>query len=124
MVLAGIADISSEPVLVSTMVSEMPHALSLARFDARDGSGWTTNVRHETVPLNIVQRVVLPLLDGTHDRAAMTRAVQQLVDSGDLAFNRGGEKLVDEAEIADAIEEHIKSALNSFHSAALLAPAA
>jgi methyltransferase-like protein/cyclopropane fatty-acyl-phospholipid synthase-like methyltransferase len=124
MVLAGIADMSTEPVVVSSNVSEMPRAFSLARFDARDGSGWTTNARHETVSLNIVQRAVLPLLDGTNDQEALMRAVQGLVASGDLVFYRGGDKLVEPDDIGAAVEEHIAAALQSFHAAALLAPAA
>jgi methyltransferase-like protein/cyclopropane fatty-acyl-phospholipid synthase-like methyltransferase len=124
MVLAGIADVSSQPVTTAAGVAENPQAHHLARFDARDGSGWTTNARHETVPLNIVQRAVLPLLDGTHNHEALTRAVHVLVASGDIVFHRNGEKLVEPADISAAIEEHIASALQSFHAAALLAPAA
>ena len=124
MVLAGIADISTEPVLASSKVSDKPRAFTLARFDARDGSGWTTNMRHETVPLSIVQRAVLPLLDGTHDHSALTSAVRDLVASGEIVFNRNGEKLVEPDDITAAVEEHIALALQSFHAAALLAPAA
>jgi methyltransferase-like protein/cyclopropane fatty-acyl-phospholipid synthase-like methyltransferase len=124
MVLAGIADISTEPVLANSEVAHKPKAHRLARFDAGDGSGWTTNARHETVPLNIIQRAVLPMLDGTHDQAALTRAVHDLVVSGDIVLYRNGEKLVDPDDISAAIEDHIASALQSFQAAALLAPAA
>jgi methyltransferase-like protein len=123
MVLAGLAEISTEPVAVGRP-AEKPTALKLARFDASDGSAWTTNVRHETVVLSAVQRAVLPLLDGTHDHDAMARAVDKMVKSGQLVFQRDGETLVHEDDIAKAIDEHITSALQTFHASALLAPAA
>ena len=124
MVLAGLAEISTEPIMAAAQTSQKPRALAIARFDAKDGSNWTTNVRHETVSLSIVQRAVLPLLDGAHDSHALSRAVQDLVASGALTFQRGGEPLLDPDDIAKAIDEHIAEALRAFHFAALLAPAA
>jgi methyltransferase-like protein/cyclopropane fatty-acyl-phospholipid synthase-like methyltransferase len=123
MVLAGLADVSTEPAGAGKLV-EKPKALKLARFDASEGSAWTTNVRHETVMLSAVQRAVLPLLDGTHDHKAMACAVDKLVKSGQLVFQCDGETLVHEDDIAKAIDDHVTSALQTFHASALLAPAA
>jgi methyltransferase-like protein/cyclopropane fatty-acyl-phospholipid synthase-like methyltransferase len=123
MVLAGLAEVSTEPFAAGRLVDK-PKALRLARFDASEGSAWTTNVRHETVVLSPVQRAVLQSLDGTHDHDALSRAVHDLVKSGDIAFQRGGEPLVDPNDIGKAIDEHITVALENFRASALLAPAA
>ncbi|MEQ1669601.1 MAG: class I SAM-dependent methyltransferase [Hyphomicrobium sp.] len=124
MVLAGLADLSSEAVVAPSSLPDKPCALPLARFDARDGNGWTTNARHEVIPLTTVQRAVLPLLDGTHDANDLARALSRLVVSGDLTFQRGGQTLSDPADVADAIDEHVASALSGLHKAALLQHAA
>ena len=124
MVMAGLTDISTEPVETMQPISDKPRAVTIARFDARDGHTWTTNVRHETVPLNVVQRAVLPLLDGIHDHDAITDALNDLVLSGELVFRREGETLTEPSDIAKAIDEHVTAALQTFHASALLAPAA
>ncbi len=124
MVLAGLTDISTEPVEARSTISGKPRAVTIARFDARDGNTWTTNVRHESVPLNVVQRAVLPLLDGMHDHDAITVAVNDLVLSGELVFRRDGDTLIEPGDIAKAIDEHVTAALQTFQASALLAPAA
>ena len=120
MVLAGLADVSTVPVIASAEISDRPRAVQLARLDARDGQTWTTNARHETVHLNLVQQAVLPLLDGSHDREAISDSVRRLVEAGKLQFLRNGEVLVDEPAIGEAVEEHIEQALQTFQKAALL----
>ncbi len=120
MVLAGLADISTVAVAANSGIPERPDAGLLARDDAREGRTWTTNVRHETVPLNLVQRAILPLLDGAHDRAAIARSVQTMVADGQITFQRDGETLIDAEHISAAIDDHVSSALTSFQRAALL----
>lgn len=96
MVMAGIADVSIVPVTASTTVEHRPRAVPLARADARDGQTWTTNPRHETVPLSLVARAVLPMLDGTNSQTELIRKVQALVAEGAITFHKDGEKLARE----------------------------
>lgn len=121
MVLAGIADISTTPVALRPAIAAQPIALPIARSDAGTGMTWTTNARHETVTLDAVQRVLLPLLDGTNDRAALMQELRERVQKGDITFNRDGSPLVDQREISNAIDEHVTLALNAFQRALLLA---
>lgn len=121
MVLAGIADVSTVPVAARPEVSAQPKATAIARSDAETGMTWTTNARHETVALDAVQRALLPHLDGTHDREALTGKLRELVASGGITFNRGGTTLTDASEISNAIDEHVSRALDSFQRALLLA---
>ena len=120
MVMAGIADISSVPFAASATVQPRPTAVPLARADARDGQTWTTNVRHETVPLSLVARAVLPMLDGTNSQTELIRKVQALVAEGEIVFHKDGEKLLDCEQIDAAIDNHISDALSGFRRAALL----
>jgi hypothetical protein len=46
----------------------------LARADAQRGAEHTVNLHHEQVTLDEPARLLLPLFDGTLDRAALIRA--------------------------------------------------
>jgi methyltransferase-like protein/cyclopropane fatty-acyl-phospholipid synthase-like methyltransferase len=122
MVLAGMAEISTVPVVVNANISDRPAAGILARADAESGMEWTTNVRHETVPLSLVARAVLPMLDGTNDHGAIRLRVETLVQDGKLRFFSDGATIEDPDQIDAAITEHIASALNGFQRSALLMP--
>lgn len=120
MVLAGLADISSVPVVANSDVPARPSAAALARADALSGMDWTTNVRHETVPLSHVARAVLPLLDGTNTEDDLRMQVRTLVDEGKIWFTRDGTPLEDPELIDAAVADHVTSTLKSFQRAALL----
>ncbi len=75
MALVGMVTLSSEPVLAG-IPGDTPVAIALARRDAADGSDATTNVRHETVSLDPATRALLPVMDGTLDRAALARRLE------------------------------------------------
>ena len=120
MVMAGIAEISSVPCVASMTPAERPLAGPLARADARDGQSWTTNVRHETVPLGLVARAVLPMLDGTNSQEDIAARMQSMVADGTLTFHKDGEKLLESKLIEAAIDDHISNALSGFRRAALL----
>ena len=120
MVLAGIADISTVPVVGSATIPDRPVAAHMPRTDARDGRTWTTNPRHETVPLDLVQRAILPLLDGGNDRAALVDAVHGMVAAGRITFQRDGVTLIEPEHVGVAIDEHLTQALEHFKRAALL----
>ena len=108
------------PFVASSTIEHRPRAVPLARADARDGQTWTTNPRHETVPLSLVARAVLPLLDGTNSQTELIRKVQALVADGAITFHRDGEKLIESEQIDAVIDTHVSDALSGFRRAALL----
>ena len=122
MVLAGITGISTVPVATSQTMPDRPVAGALARGDAADGKDWTTNARHETVPLSHVARAVLPLLDGTKSHDQLKSELRALVDDGKIWFTRDGATLEDPEHIDAAVADHVTSTLSSFQRAALLIP--
>ena len=89
-------------------------------MDARSGRGWTTNMRHESIPLTLVQQAVLPVLDGEHDEEGVRRQLEDAVRDGKIVFLKGGEPLREPAEIDASIAEHLKSALETLARSGLL----
>lgn len=122
LLLAGLASVSTVPVIANAKISDLPKATSLARADASDGKDWTTNVRHEPVPLTLVARAVLPLLDGTRSRDDIKHSVHAMVQQGKIKFERNGAALEEPDHIAEAIEAHVSTALSGFQRTALLMP--
>ena len=120
MVLIGMAEISTETSVPQISLVEHPLALPIARADAGCARNWTTNARHESVPLSVVQQAVLPLLDGTHDVDALVNALRAKAIEGKIVFQRGGEALSSEVEIEAAVRDHLAAALASIAESALL----
>ena len=73
---------------------ERPVASPLARAQAADGLR-VTNLRHEGVMLNAVDRQILLYLDGTRDRSALTDVVAGLVRSGELTVKEQDKPITD-----------------------------
>ncbi len=120
MLLAGLASVSTVPVIANGEISELPKATSLARADARDGKDWTTNARHEAVPLSLVARAVLPLLDGTRRHDEIEHSVHTMVQRGQIRFEREGAELKDPDLINAAVAVHVASVLSGLQRTALL----
>ena len=123
MVLIGMADISTEASAAADAVAVKPKATLLARTDAQDGCAWTTNGRHEVVPLTIVMQVLLPLLDGTNDRATLEDALARAVADGRTILQRAGQTLTEPGELKAAGVEHVEAALTQLATAGLLVDA-
>jgi methyltransferase-like protein/trans-aconitate methyltransferase len=120
MALIGMVEVSAIPVETLNSPEDRPHALAIARFDATSGRSWTTNIRHETVPLNVVQRAILPALDGTNDMPALRRKLDAEVQSGDIRFESKGALLTEADAISDAVAEHLVGALRSLARSGIL----
>ncbi len=120
MVLIGMAEVCSDQTPITQTVSDRPLALSLARADAAAGRTWTTSACHETAYLSVVQRAILPLLDGTNDHAALAAALAQSARSGAISFLHAGEPVTDNEGIDAAAAEHLRPALAALAASAVL----
>lgn len=123
LVLAGMAEIEVIPSRPELKVGVRPQALSLARADAAAGRSWTTNMRHESVPLTIVQQAVLPLLDGTHGMDQLVAALREEVQHGKILLQRAGQTLTSDEQIEASAREHLTHALEACAKSALLVTA-
>jgi methyltransferase-like protein len=72
MLMPGILDASTIPWPYPTVPTDKPVASRLARLQLRNGNTRVTSLRHRAVDIdNAAARAVLPLLDGTRDRAEL-----------------------------------------------------
>jgi len=63
--------------------------------------------------------VLLPLLDGEHDRAMLISALRESARRGEVNFLREGQPLTDDAAIDAAAIEHVDSNLRQMAAQAL-----
>jgi methyltransferase-like protein/2-polyprenyl-3-methyl-5-hydroxy-6-metoxy-1,4-benzoquinol methylase len=68
-----------------------------------DGEAFVFNHWHESVPLSALDRHLLPLLDGNHDRDALLDAMVDLVRQNVIRIERDDEEVVDVAEVRDVL---------------------
>ena len=71
---ADLVTLHCTPIAVGTRDAAQPRASALARMQARDGRP-LTNLRHEVVELDERGRLLVTLLDGSRDRAALRGAL-------------------------------------------------
>jgi hypothetical protein len=58
-------------------ISASPRALASARAQAQRGSRFATNLWHQSVVLEPWQKLLLPLLDGTRSREALSTSLSE-----------------------------------------------
>ncbi len=73
-------------------VADRPQASPLARLQAATGTA-VTNLRHERITLNVLERLVLQQLDGRHDRSALLNHLTKLAERGTLEIKQEGHLL-------------------------------
>jgi len=98
-----------------------PCASPLARLQARR-NGTVTNLRHEPVALDDLQRRLLPLLDGTRDVAALVAALAKLAkeDTIGAGTQAGGPADTDPSEPERTLRRAVESELPLLGRSALL----
>src|SRR5208337_4708691 len=79
----GLCGISTEPVVCATRLAERPKAWRLAASDALVGAE-TASLRHTPVRLEPLQRLYLPLLDGTRTRDDLLAHALDLAERGEM----------------------------------------
>jgi methyltransferase-like protein/cyclopropane fatty-acyl-phospholipid synthase-like methyltransferase len=111
--LTGYASSSSRLVELFTtapsftlQITECPVASPLARLQASTENR-VTNLRHESLVFDEVNRHLLRHLDGTNDRAALSDALTRLVQQGDLAIEEAGQPVEDVHAIRSFAEETV-----------------
>ena len=75
---AGLVDLHVHPPALTIRISDRPAASPLARLQARDGDSVTTLLHTQVRIADANALRLLPLVDGTRDRAALAAAVKQV----------------------------------------------
>lgn len=97
---------------------ERPRASVLARIQCRT-TAFVTNLRHERVAVDDLQRQVLLACDGTRDREELVTTLCENVRRGALAILSSGKKLTDEADVRRGIGTLVPKVLQGLAQHAL-----
>ena len=123
-ILVGLVEISSVPLRLEPAAGAKPRprAGRLARLDASQGTIWTTGPAHNVVPLDVVCALLLPLMDGAHDREALKNALLAAVREGRLRLTdkASGLDLAGSA-LDEAAAQHVAEAIDRLAAAGILA---
>ena len=116
----NLVELHSIPSSFVTAVSERPRATPLARLQASRNT-LVTNLRHESLAVNEVERRVLALLDGERTRSAVVDGLLAAVNAGKLSLKRGEQPITDLGERATQLGRMYDQLLPQFGRKALLA---
>jgi methyltransferase-like protein len=101
-------------------ISERPIASAVARYQAAS-SERVTNLRHERVSLDEIDRFLIQYLDGSHDQAALVRRLADgPVAEGKLTIRQENESVQEPAVTQDLLASSVKERLHWLSYAALL----
>ncbi len=90
---------------IATTPGPTPRTTRFARLKARAGADAATNLRHESIALDAVDRALLAHLDGTRDHDALTDVVLAAVKAGDAHITRADDSVVEDREtLAELVE--------------------
>ncbi|MBO0697047.1 MAG: methyltransferase regulatory domain-containing protein [Zavarzinella sp.] len=98
---------------------ERPVASPLARAQAAEGAR-VTNLRHENVLLNAVDRQLLTYLDGTRDRSTLANVVADLVKAGELTVKEQDRPVTDPDRVKQLATPVVAERLSFLGRSALL----
>jgi methyltransferase-like protein len=79
----------------------------MAELTRSESDASTFNLWHETLILSPADRHLLPLLDGSRDRDALLEALLAVHRENPIPIERDGKQVSGEAEMRDALAEHI-----------------
>ncbi len=120
-VASDVIELHATPVTFARVPGEKPVALCHARVRAAEGNARVANRRHELVQLTDLHIRLVPLLDGTRDRAALTDALVEQAQAGLLTVQKGGQPIADPEELRTALAATLGPALDALARDALLA---
>jgi methyltransferase-like protein len=121
-VLSGLLVAHTRAVEIGPANAPAPKAIALARKDAASGRTRTANMRHESFDIGVVAQHLLPVMDGTRDREALHAHLLSRVADGALHFQRNGQNITDEVDIAACAREHLDTTLEALWTNCLLEP--
>mgnify|MGYP002780844118 CR=1 FL=1 len=107
---SDLIELHGMPVTLFRTPGDKPTATGHARVTAAR-SGTVANKRHEIVKLNDLDKQLIPLLDGTNDRAALVEKLTAVAQTGTLNVQRDGMTLYAPDEIKAALASVIDPAL-------------
>jgi methyltransferase-like protein/SAM-dependent methyltransferase len=119
---SDLIELHAAAITVSRQATEKPQVIATARERVLAGANSVANRRHELVKLSDLDIRLVPLLDGTRDRAAILESLVQKALGGDLKVAKDGQPVTSEVEIRAALASVIDPAINNLTVQSLMAP--
>ncbi|MFO0890569.1 MAG: class I SAM-dependent methyltransferase [Isosphaeraceae bacterium] len=104
---------------IAAVPGERPRAGALARHQAARNER-LVSLRNHVTPIQEIDRLVLPLLDGSRDRAEIVREMALAVEAGKLKLQSDGEPITDPGAVREALRSIVPASLGRLAGAALL----
>lgn len=110
---------------IAPVVSECPRVLTAVRLAHEPASEAVASVAvcnqwHEPVTVSLLQRCLLPLLDGTQSHDALVDHVAEEARAGRLRFIKDGESINEPAALRESARQQVAAALDDLRRKALL----
>jgi methyltransferase-like protein len=123
LVLQGMASTLIEPHVheprVASEPGERPRTTPLARRQAATGVK-VVNLRNGIAVLRDLDRLIVPMLDGTRDRATVVAELSALFLRGDLCLRRDGQPVTNPATLRVLLDEQVGETFGRLVGEALL----
>ena len=125
LLILGAVRIRRTPVVTAAGVSAMPQALMSVRqlpglSLAAGPNASACNQWHEPVGLSLLERCVLPLLDGAHTHEQLVEHLKAEARADRLRFIKDDQPITDEAELHEFTRQQVALALKDLRRKALL----
>lgn len=99
---------------------DKPIACGYARYQAQM-QNIVTNRRHENIQLSPIAEIILPYLNGTHDRTALVEIIKTAIDAGEFVLlDYQDNAIIQTAHIQREVEVLLEETLNLLAQQALL----
>ncbi len=115
----GMLAISTVPVQCATRLEARPKLWPLAALDAEEGEHSAT-LRHSAFLFAPLQRMLAPLIDGTRTLDDLTAAAVRMAGDGRLTVNGPDGPVADPRQLAEILQDAVKSAVTGLLSNGLL----
>ena len=125
LVILGAVRIRRTPPQASVEVSALPRASAVQRRSpalalSAGPTALACNQWHELVGLSLLERCLLPLLDGEHSHEALAEHLAAEARAGRLRFIKDEKPLTDEADLREFTKQQVALALRDLRRKALL----
>jgi hypothetical protein len=104
---------------IATAPGQRPRASALARRNASRGER-VVSLRNHISVLDEIDVLVLPLLDGSRDQAAIVDELARAVEAGKLNIASNGQSVIEPTAVAEGLAPIVKSSLQRLADQALL----
>jgi len=122
LVIRGAVDFRVQALDAAYSLADKPVALAAARADiALDPESMPTSLWHQRIPLNIIQKLLLPRLDGSHTQAQLVDFILQQEQQKMLEFkDKDGRRIDDPHALRTEATDHVRNALHALRYNAVL----